>query len=114
MNSKLLIGSIVYGAAGIGCKVLKIENDSLTIQTPNGVRKIAFSKVLKVDVPTDFYIGDRVTLVDKYRLRAGDIGTVEDVNSQGIQILWDIYPQPPLGWRTFPSEEVELIDRGGD
>jgi hypothetical protein len=111
MSSKLLIGSIVYGAAGIGCKVLKIENDALIIQTPNGVRKIAFSKVLKVDAPTDLYIGDRVTLIDKYMVRAGEVGTVEDINSQGIQIFWDIHPQPPLGWRTFPPEEVELIDR---
>lgn len=114
MSSKLLVGSVVYGAAGIGCKVLKIENDALTIQTPNGVRKIAFSKVLKVDAPTDFYIGDRVTLIDKYMFRAGDVGNVEEINSQGIQILWDTHPQPPLGSRTFPPEEVELIDRGGD
>ena len=94
--------------------MLKSENDALTIQTPNGVRKIAFSKLLKVYAPTDLYIGDRATLVDKYMFRAGDVGTVEEIDSQGIQILWDIHPQPPLGWRTFQFEELELIDRGGD
>jgi hypothetical protein len=40
-----------------------------------------------VETSTDFYLGDRVTLFEKYMLRAGDIGTVEKINSQGIQIL---------------------------
>ena len=112
MSSKLLVGSIVYGVAGIGCQVLKIEGANLIIQTPNGIRKIAFSKVVKVEAPTPFWIGDRVTLRDKYLYRAGDIGTVELIGYQGIQILWDIPPHPPLRWRTFQPVELELIERG--
>jgi hypothetical protein len=37
MNSKTIqIGSIVYGAAGVGCRVLAIDGDVLTIETPKG------------------------------------------------------------------------------
>jgi hypothetical protein len=51
MNSKLLIGSVVFGAAGIGCKVLVVEGDILTVETPKGTRKISSSKVVKVENP---------------------------------------------------------------
>jgi hypothetical protein len=112
MNSKLLIGSVVYGAAGIGCEVLKIEGDTLAIQTNGGIGRIAASKVLRVEPLTHFYIGDRVTLVDKYMVRAADIGTIELIDSKGIRVWWDILPQPPQLWRTFKSEELELIKRG--
>lgn len=112
MNFKPLIGSVVYGAAGIGCKVLEIEGDTLIIQTNKGIRRIAVSKVLKVELLTDFCIDDRVTLVDKYMFRSGDIGTIELIGSQGIQICWDTPPQPPQLWRTFRSEQLELIQRG--
>jgi hypothetical protein len=50
-NSKLLIGSVVYGAAGIGCKVLGVEGDTLTVETPKGTRTIPLSKVVKVENP---------------------------------------------------------------
>ena len=115
MNFKPLIGSVVYGAAGIGCKVLEIEGDTLIIQTNKGIRRIAVCKVLKVlkaEPPTDFCIDDRVTLVDKYMFRSGDIGTIELIDSQGIRICWDTPPQPPQLWRTFSSQELELIQRG--
>jgi hypothetical protein len=49
MNSKLSIGSIVYGATGIGCKVLSIEGDTLTVENPNGTRTISSSKVVRVE-----------------------------------------------------------------
>jgi hypothetical protein len=49
MNSKLSIGSVVYGAAGIGCKVLAIEGDTLTVETPNGTRTISSHKVVRVE-----------------------------------------------------------------
>lgn len=65
MNSKLLIGSIVYGAAGIGCKVLAIEGDTLTVETPKGTRTISSSKVVKVIPPRPkaFKLGDRVEYI---------------------------------------------------
>jgi hypothetical protein len=82
MNSKLLIGSVVYGAAGIGCKVLAVEGDTLTVETPKGTRKISLSKVVKVENPdtavvrvstdpptaiTQLKLGDRVRFVGSFR-----------------------------------------------
>ncbi|PSB57752.1 hypothetical protein [Chamaesiphon polymorphus] len=49
MNSKILIGSTVYGSTGIGCKVLSIDGDTLTIETSKGEGKISISRVVKVD-----------------------------------------------------------------
>jgi hypothetical protein len=50
MNSKTIqIGSIVYGTAGIGCKVLAIDGDILTIETPTGEGKISNSRVVRVE-----------------------------------------------------------------
>jgi hypothetical protein len=49
MNSKILVGSTVYGLAGVGCKVLSIEGDTLTIETSRGEGTIAISRVVKVD-----------------------------------------------------------------
>lgn len=118
-NSNLLLGSVVFGANGTGCKVLKIEGDSLTIDTPKGIRTISTAKVVKVIPPAQpFDIGDRVTLIDKYMVRAADIGTVEAITDKGTQILWDNkspyepnLKQPPVLWRTFQVNELELIDR---
>jgi hypothetical protein len=76
------------------------------------MRRIAASKVLKVEPLTHFYIGDRVTLLDKYMVRAGDIGTIESIDSKGICVWWDSLPQPPQLWRTFSSTELELKQRG--
>jgi hypothetical protein len=65
VNSKTIrIGSIVYGAAGVGCKVLGIDGDALTIQTPKGEGRISLSRVVRVEqhplICTQFQIGDRV------------------------------------------------------
>jgi hypothetical protein len=49
MNSKILIGSTVYGSTGIGCKVLSIDGDTLTIETSRGEGKISMSRVVKVE-----------------------------------------------------------------
>jgi hypothetical protein len=49
VNSKILIGSTVYGSTGIGCKVLSIDGDTLTIKTSKGEGKISMSRVVKVE-----------------------------------------------------------------
>jgi hypothetical protein len=82
MNSKFIIGSVVYGAAGIGCKVLAVEGDTLTVETPKGLRTIHFSKVVNVENPdtdvmrvstdppttiTQLKLGDRVRFVGNFR-----------------------------------------------
>lgn len=100
INSKLPIGSIVYGAAGIGCKVLAVEGDTLTIETPKGVRKIASSKVQKIEAPTlvvnptrkyivKFEMGEKVEYIGAdFNLKRQYAGTLEvwaisnkDINS---------------------------------
>jgi hypothetical protein len=57
----LAIGSIVYGAAGKSAKVLSIDGELLTINTPAGVRTISLAKVARVEPPqepTGIEIGD--------------------------------------------------------
>jgi hypothetical protein len=51
MNIDITIGSIVYGAANIGCKVLEIDGDTLTIETSDGAGLIPFSRVVRVEPP---------------------------------------------------------------
>ncbi len=51
MNSKVTLGSVVYGLAGVGCKVLAIDGDTITIETPSGQRKTSIDRVLSVEPP---------------------------------------------------------------
>jgi uncharacterized protein YprB with RNaseH-like and TPR domain len=46
------IGVIVYGKGGVGNPVTAIDNDMLTIDTPNGLRLVNVSKILRVENPT--------------------------------------------------------------
>jgi hypothetical protein len=92
MNSKLLIGSVVYGAAGIGCKVLAIEGDTLTLETPKGTRTISSSKVVKVILPRPkaFKLGDRVEYIGSdFNLKKQYAGTLE---------VWEISKNPLDGY----------------
>jgi hypothetical protein len=63
-----------------------------------------------------FTIGDRVTMMDDYHVRAADTGTVEVITEIGIQVLWDNnsphekLKQPPTMGRTFDSHELKRID----
>jgi hypothetical protein len=65
----------------------------------------------------NYKIGDRVTLLDKFMVRAADVGTIEAITDKGIQILWDnkipdesSMMQPPRLWRTFWANELEFKD----
>jgi hypothetical protein len=59
----LAVGAIVYGAAGKSAKVVSIDGELLTIDTPAGIRTISVSKVAKVEPPEPegIEIGDRLT-----------------------------------------------------
>jgi hypothetical protein len=59
VNSKIPVGSIVYGMANIPCKVVSIDGETLTIETPKGKGLIPFSRVVKVEPPP---------LVDRLRI----------------------------------------------
>lgn len=123
MNSNLVIGSIVYGIAGKPAKLISIDGDRLVIETGAGKRIISLEAVARVESPPlplpaeGFHIGDRVTLKDRYMVRAVDIGTVEAFTDLGVQVKWDnnspheqLKELPPMQ-RTYQPEELELIDR---
>jgi hypothetical protein len=63
-----------------------------------------------------FTIGDRVTMMDDYHVRAADTGTVEVITEIGIQVFWgnnsphEKLKQPPTMSRTFDARELKLID----
>ena len=74
MNSKVTLGSVVYGLAGVGCKVLAIDGDTITIETPSGQRRTSIDRVLRVEPPkplakpplggiAQFQLGNRVTYI---------------------------------------------------
>jgi hypothetical protein len=86
MNSKVQIGSIVYGAAGVGCRVLAIDGDILTIKTLSGEGKISRSRVVRVEVKPfkvdDLvnYIGRRFTEQYAGELKIWELGTGGDAD----------------------------------
>jgi hypothetical protein len=94
---QILEGSIVTGKSGKPMKVISIDGKGLILMTDTGVVKAKLSAILQVLTPSAFLIGerficalgDRVTLLDKYQVRAADIGTVEAFTDRGIQIIWD-------------------------
>jgi hypothetical protein len=91
-NSKLLIGSVVYGSAGIGCKLLEVKGDTLTVETPKGNRTISSSKVVKVIPPRPkaFKLGDRVQYIGSdFNLKKQYAGMLE---------VWEISKNPLDGY----------------
>jgi hypothetical protein len=126
MNSKLIIGSIVYGAAGIGCKVLAVEGNTLTVETPKGARKIASSKVEKIEAPTlvvnptrkyvvKFDLGDKVEYIESdFNLKRQYAGTLEvwEISKKDINSYTCLKPN---GWTTSWIEfaDLQLVDVSG-
>jgi hypothetical protein len=87
MNSKTIqIGSIIYGAAGVGCRVLAIDGDILTIKTLSGEGKISRSRVVRVEnKPFEVddlvnYIGRRFTEQYAGELKIWELGTGGDAD----------------------------------
>ncbi len=70
-TSSITIGSIVYGSAGIGCKVLEIDGDDLTIETASGKRITPLDRVLKVEPPSLPDRLDSLALLAKSEALAG-------------------------------------------
>jgi hypothetical protein len=118
---EILEGSIVTGKSGKPLKVISISGDGLVLESDHGLIKARRSAIVRIisAPPTSqtFHIGDLVTLLDKFMVRAADVGTIEALNDKGIQVLWDNkiqhepnLKQPPMLWRTFKAEELELIE----
>lgn len=93
MNSRVTLGSVVYGLAGVGCKVLAIDGDTITIETPSGQRKTSIDRVLRVEPPkslpkppfggiAQFQLGESVTY----------FGTDPNLQRQyaGVLEIWEI------------------------
>jgi hypothetical protein len=87
MNSKTIqIGSIVYGAAAVGCLVLAIEGGVLTIKTLSGEGKISRSRVIRVE-DKPFEVGDLVNYIGRLfakqyagELKIWELGTGGDAD----------------------------------
>lgn len=123
---EILPGSIVTGKSGKPMKVVSIEGEALVLIAGSERVKARLSAITQVlsqpQQPRErtpaFHVGDLVTLLDKYMVRAADIGTVEAVTGKGVQVLWDNnvetepnLKQPPVLWRTFQVNELEAIDQ---
>jgi hypothetical protein len=127
---QILEGSIVTGKSGKPLKVISVDSDGLVLESDSGIVKAKRSAILRVISPPPeptqlppqtiaselLHIGDRVTLIDKYMVRAADTGAIEAISDKGIQVLWDNkipnepnLRQPPMLWRTFPANELELV-----
>jgi hypothetical protein len=110
-NSKLSIGSVVYGAAGIGCKVLAVEGDTLTVKTPKGIRTIPSSKVVRVIPPvTRFKLGDRVKYIGlDFNLKTQYAGVLEVWEISRVDGYTCLKPNGrATSWIQF--EDLQLVD----
>lgn len=109
-------GSIVYGHRGNPLTVLEDRGQTLVVKSGDRQGTVDRTKIERWQYG-GFYLGDRVTIADKYQVRAADVGTVESITDKGIQVLWDNkspyepnLKQPPKLFRTFPPEDLELIE----
>jgi hypothetical protein len=93
MTSNLSVGSIVYGSAGVGCMVLEIDGDVLTVQTPKGTGMIDRSRIIKVDPPPPkspppdkIQVGDYLKrrFKDPVRYPAALLGSDSQRNTYGV------------------------------
>ena len=99
MNSKVSIGSIVYGTANIGCKVLEIDGDTLTIETVSGECQILFSRVVRVEPPP---LIERLTIISTLdKLEAS-----EGLNDLLTEFSTDSIYEASLDLDTFPGTFV--------
>jgi hypothetical protein len=127
MNSKTIqIGSIVYGAAGVGCRVLAIEGDILTIETLSGEGKISNSRVTRVE-NKPFEVGDLVDYIgrrfaEQYagELKIWELGTGGDADKctclkpNGRTTSWIEYSDLVFSGAPTNQREMSRIDLSGE
>ncbi len=119
---EILEGSIVTGKSGKPLKVISVDGDGLVLDSGTEIvkaKRSAIVQIISAPEPTGqtFHIGDRVTLLDNFMVRAADVGTIEAITDKGIQVLWDNkiprepnLKQPPMLWRTFRADELKLVE----
>lgn len=119
MSSKISLGSIVYGAVGIGCKVLAVEGDILTVETTKGAGTITLSRVLKIEAPnqvrkrvTKFELGDRVKYIGSdFNLKKQYTGVLEvwQISKNSFDEYTCLKPNCRLtSWIKFEDLELEV------
>jgi hypothetical protein len=119
---EILEGSIVTGKSGKPLKVISVDGDGLVLESDTGIvkaKRSAIVQIVSVRLPTgrSIHVSDQVTLLDKFMVRAADVGTIEAITDKGIQVFWDNksphepnLKQPPMLWRTFRADELELVE----
>jgi hypothetical protein len=127
---QILEGSIVCGKSGKPLEVVAINGGKVVVKSGDDLLRVDRSAILRVlssPEPTQLppqtitgqslHIGDRVTLLDKFMVRAADVGSIQAITGKGIQVLWDNksphepnLKQPPILWRTFRADELELVE----
>jgi hypothetical protein len=98
-NTTITIGSIVYGDANIGCKVLEINGDTLTIETVNGECLIPFSRVVRVDPPPLLDQLEIISTLDKAE-------AIDGVNALLLEFSPEDVYQASLKLGAFPGAFV--------
>jgi hypothetical protein len=126
MSNQIAVGSRVRTAKGMEGTIAQILDGGYLLDTGKRIRVGSVAALLPPE-PTQLppqtiagemlHIGDRVTLLDKFMVRAADVGTIEAISDKGIQVLWDNksphepnLKQPPVLWRTFRADELELVE----
>jgi hypothetical protein len=127
MNSKTIhIGSIVYGAAGVGCRVLAIEGDILTIETLSGEGKISNYRVVRVE-HKPFEVGDLVNYIgrrfaEQYagELKIWELGQGGDADKctclkpNGRTTSWIEYSDLVFSGAPTNQKEISRVDLSGE
>jgi hypothetical protein len=82
MKTEIAIGSTVFGAANIGRKVLRVDDDELIIEMTGGVACIPISRVVRVEPPSLPDRLDYLSSLDKIEAIAGlnDLFTENSTN----------------------------------
>jgi hypothetical protein len=80
-SSKPPVGAIAFGKSGIGCPVTQVKGDRAVLQTPNGVKRVPLSAIVRWQFPAQkFHPGDRVSInagnPERFR-HHGKVGTVQ-------------------------------------
>lgn len=86
--SKPRIGEIAFGKSGVGCPILDVESDRLTLLRADGQKiRVPISAIIRFERPSKHYkIGDRIVFIEGGHFVNGHPYEVVAVGRQGVQI----------------------------